>query len=165
MASIAQIVPCLWFDGRAEQAVDFYCGIFANSRVTTVSRYTEVGQAQHRQQPGTVMMIAFELNGQTFHALNGGPLFQFTPALSLEVLCEDQAEIDHFWERLGDGGNTDAQQCGWLQDRYGLSWQIVPRALIAMLGDAASPPAQRVLGAVMTMKKLDLAALERAYAS
>lgn len=164
MAVINKITPCLWFDDQAEAAVGFYTGIFKNSKVTTVSRYGEAGKEIHGKAPGTVMVVAFELEGQTFTALNGGPVFKFTEAISFQVSCESQAEVDHYWTKLSAGGDPSAQQCGWLKDRYGVSWQIVPTALVEMLNDPDSAKSQRAMTAMLQMKKIDIAALRRAAA-
>ena len=160
----SKIAPCLWFDDEAEPAAAFYTGIFPNSRIGTVLRYSEVGQEFHGKPAGSVMTVAFELDGLTFTALNGGPLFRFNEAVSLQVYCETQQEIDHYWEKLSAGGDENAQQCGWLKDRYGLSWQIVPLVLLDMLQDPAPEKSQRAMAALFQMKKLDIAALQRAYA-
>lgn len=164
MSSIQRIAPCLWFDDQAEEAVAFYTSIFAHSRIVSLSRYGEVGHEFHGKQPGTVMAVAFELDGLAFTALNGGPQFRFNEALSLQVNCQDQAQVDHYWDRLSVGGDGGAQQCGWLKDRYGLSWQIVPTALPQMLSDPDTAKSQRVMAALLQMKKLDIAQLQRAYA-
>ncbi|GAB2864603.1 VOC family protein [Pseudoduganella ginsengisoli] len=164
MAHVQSIVPCLWFDTQAEEAAKYYTGIFDGGRITQVSYYTEAGQEHHGKAPGTVLTAEFEINGQTFTALNGGPQFKFNEAVSFQVMCESQQEIDRYWARLGEGGDPAAQQCGWLKDKFGVSWQIVPRVLIEMLKDSQSPRAQRALVAMMGMKKLDIAALQRAYA-
>ena len=163
MATAQQITPCLWFDNQAEEAARFYTGIFKNSRIGRVSRYGEAGREVHGQSPGTVMTIEFELNGQTFTALNGGPVFKFTEAISFQVTCQDQKEVDYYWGKLSQGGDEKAQQCGWLKDKYGVSWQIVPTALIAMLGGQNSEKSQRAMAAMLQMKKIDIATLERAY--
>ena len=160
----SKIAPCLWFDDEAEPAAAFYTGIFPNSRIRTVLRYSEVGQEFHGKPAGSVMTVAFELDGLAFTALNGGPLFRFNEAVSLQVYCETQQEIDHYWEKLSAGGDENAQQCGWLKDRYGLSWQIVPLALLDMLQGPAPEKSQRAMAALFQMKKLDIAALQRAYA-
>ena len=160
----SKIAPCLWFDDEAEPAAAFYTGIFPNSRIGTVLRYSEVGQEFHGKPAGSVMTVAFELDGLSFTALNGGPLFRFNEAVSLQVYCETQQEIDHYWEKLSAGGDENAQQCGWLKDRYGLSWQIVPLALLDMLQGPAPEKSQRAMAALFQMKKLDIAALQRAYA-
>lgn len=160
---MSKITPCLWFDEQAEEAVEFYTGIFPNSKVLAVSRYGEAGQEVHRKQPGSVMTIAFELDGQRFTALNGGPVFRFNEAISFLVDCADQREVDYYWDQLGAGGDPAAQQCGWLKDKYGASWQVVPKVLIEMLGDGGSERSQRVMAAMMTMRKLDIGQLRRAY--
>ncbi|MCU0940544.1 MAG: VOC family protein [Burkholderiaceae bacterium] len=163
MAPLQRISPCLWFDSQAEEAARAYTAIFPRSRITTVTRYGEAGQEIHGRAPGSVMVVAFELDGQAFTALNGGPLFIFSEAISLQVHCDTQAEIDHYWAQLGAGGDPRAQQCGWLKDRFGLSWQIVPRQIEAWLSDPDSRRADRVMAAVLQMKKLDLAAIEHAF--
>jgi len=164
MSSIQRITPCLWFDDQAEQAVEFYLSIFANSRIVSLSRYGEAGQEVHGRPPGSVMAVAFELDGQAFTALNGGPVFTFNEAISLQVNCQDQAQVNHYWDKLSAGGDPAAQQCGWLKDRYGLSWQIVPSVLAQLLGDPDAGKSQRVMTALLQMKKLDIAELQRAYA-
>lgn len=164
MAVINKITPCLWFDDQAEAAVAFYTGIFKKSKVVTVSRYGEAGREIHGKAPGTVMVVAFELEGQTFTALNGGPEFKFNEAISFQVNCETQEETDHYWTKLSAGGDPSAQQCGWLKDRYGVSWQIVPTALVEMLGDPDAGKSQRVMTAMLRMRKIDIAELRRAYA-
>lgn len=164
MTVIPRIRPCLWFAEEAEDAARFYTGIFPNSRIVTTSRYGEAGVEVHGRPAGSVMTVGFELDGQPFTALNGGPLFQFNEAVSLEVRCGTQEEVDYYWERLGEGGDPAAQHCGWLKDRYGLSWQIVPEGMEEMLADPDSPGAQRAMDAMLRMKKLDLAGLHAAYA-
>ena len=164
MQLIQRITPCLWFDHQAEEAAKFYIGIFRNSRIVQVSRYGEAGREVHGQAPGTVMTVAFELDGQTFTALNGGPIFKFNEAISFQINCETQAEVDHYWGKLSQGGDEGAQQCGWLKDKYGLSWQVVPRLLIEMLTDADSAKSQRAMKAMLQMKKIDIDKLKRAYA-
>ena len=159
-----RITPCLWFDNQAEEAANYYVGIFPNSRITATTRYPSAGQEIHQQQAGSVMVVSFELDGHTFTALNGGPLFTFNEAVSLQVNCDSQEEIDYYWNKLGAGGDPNAQQCGWLKDRYGLSWQVVPRGMEEMLKAPESAGASRAMGAMMKMKKIDLAALERAFA-
>ena len=162
MASIKnKITPCLWFDSEAEEAAKFYTEVFANSRIKQIRRYTEAGRDKHGRPPGSVMVVEFELDGQTFTALNGGPLFKFSEAVSFAVMCDTQEEIDHFWSRLSEGGRES--QCGWLKDRFGLSWQIVPSVLPQLLEDAGDR-SEKVMGAVMQMKKFDLEALNRAAA-
>jgi len=163
MATIQRLRPCLWFDDQAEEAARYYVGIFENSRVLRTTRYGEVGFEIHRRPAGSVLTVEFELDGQKFTALNGGPVFTFNEAISLEVYCETQDEIDYYWERLSAGGDPKAQQCGWLKDRYGVSWQVVPTDLTDMLADETSPKSQRAFEALLQMKKLDIAALKRAY--
>ena len=156
MASLQRITPCLWFDSEAEAAASFYVSVFPNSRVGSISRYGKAGQEVHGRPPGSVMVVTFELDGKSKLALNGGPVFKFNEAVSLIVNCENQQEIDHYWSRLGDGGDPKAQQCGWLKDRYGLSWQVVPTLISSLM---TGPAADRVMTAVLKMKKLDIAAL------
>ena len=164
MGRIQRITPCLWFDDQAEEAAAFYTSIFPNSRIVAISRYGEAGREIHGRPAGTVMTVAFELEGQRFTALNGGPVFTFNEAISLQVHCETQAEVDHYWEKLSTGGDPGAQQCGWLKDRYGASWQVVPAVLPEMLADPEAEGSQRAMEAMLTMKKLDIATLERAFA-
>ena len=165
MASIQRIAPCLWFDHQAEEAAKYYTGIFKNSRIVAISRYGEAGYEIHRRPAGSVMTVAFELEDQPFTALNGGPLFRFNEAISLQVYCDSQDEVDYYWERLTVGGDPKAQQCGWLKDKFGLSWQVVPIALKDMIADSDPKKAGRVMTALLQMKKLDIAALKQAYAS
>jgi predicted 3-demethylubiquinone-9 3-methyltransferase (glyoxalase superfamily) len=160
-----QITPCLWFDNQAEAAAKFYTGIFQHSRIKTITHYTEAGQETHRQPPGSVMTVEFELDGQTFTALNGGPDFKFSEAVSFQIHCQTQEDIDFFWERLGLGGDPKAQVCGWLKDRYGLSWQVIPDRLPQLLADDDRARASRVMTALLKMKKIDLNELERAAKS
>ena len=155
--------PCLWFDSDAEEAANYYVGIFPNSRIVSVTRYPNAGQEIHGKPAGSVLVVAFELDGFPFSALNGGPLFKFTEAISFEVRCESQKEIDEYWEKLGAGGDPRAQQCGWLKDRFGLSWQVVPNGMDDMLKEAESPRAARVMKAFLAMKKVDIETLERAW--
>ena len=157
----SRIAPCLWFDSEAEEAAAFYTGIFPNSRIVTVSRYTDAGHEIHGRPAGSVMTVAFELDGQAFTALNGGPVFRFNEAVSLQVYCETQQEIDHYWVKLSAGGDEQAQQCGWLKDRYGLSWQIVPLPLLDLLAGDDSEKSQKAMTAILQMKKPDIAALQR----
>ncbi len=153
-----KITPFLWFDDQAEEAVNFYTSIFKNSKITNVSRYGEAGPGKS----GSVMTASFELDGQQFTALNGGPEYKFTPAISFYVNCEDQAEVDELWEKLSAGGEPGP--CGWLTDKFGVSWQSVPTALGKLLGDPDPVKAQRVMGAVLNMSKIDIAGLQRACA-
>ena len=157
------ITPCLWFDGNAEEAVTFYTSIFKNSKIGNVSRYGEAGYEIHGKPAGTVLTMEFELNGQPLTALNGGPMFKFNEAVSFQVHCESQQEVDYYWEKLSDGGDEKAQQCGWLKDRFGLSWQIVPTALGKMLRDKDRAKSERVMNALLQMKKLDIRRLQQAY--
>ena len=161
---VQKINPCLWFDDQAEEAVAFYTSIFPNSSIVNVSRYGEAGYEHHRKPAGTVMTVAFELDGQAFTALNGGPMFKFNEAISFQVNCETQTEVDHYWGELSKGGDEKAQMCGWLKDKYGVSWQIVPRDLIEMINDPDTEKSQRVMQAILQMKKIDIEKLKRAYA-
>ena len=163
MPRVQRITPCLWFDSAAEEAANFYVGTFPNSRIVHIERYGEVGTEIHGRKPGSVMTVAFELDGQSFTALNGGPLFKFTEAVSLQVDCESQDEVDFYWAKLTEGGDPAAQQCGWIKDKYGLSWQIVPRVLIEMISDPDKTKSQRAFAAMMEMKKIDIAALRKAF--
>ena len=164
MVTTQRISPCLWFDDQAEEAARFYTGIFRNSRVVAVTRYGSAGFEIHGRPAGSVMTVVFELDGQSFTALNGGPAFTFTEAISLQVHCATQEEVDYYWEKLSAGGDPKAQQCGWLKDRFGLSWQVVPNGMEEMLADPESAGAQRAMNALLRMKKLDVAELRRAYA-
>ena len=157
------ITPCLWFDTQAEEAANFYCSVFKNAKITQVSRYPEAGQHIHGKRAGSVMVVAFELDGQPFTALNGGPTFKFDEAVSFQVMCETQDEIDYYWSRLAGGGGQEGP-CGWLKDKFGLSWQVVPAAIPRMMSDPDATKSARVMNAFMSMKKLDVAALDRAYA-
>jgi len=159
----ARIAPCLWFDNQAEEAATFYVSVFKNSRITEVARYSDAGQEVHKRPSGSVMTVDFELDGQRMTALNGGPLFKFNEAVSLQVFCDTQEEIDDYWDKLSQGGDPRAQQCGWLKDKYGLSWQVVPNGMGEMLKDHESPGARRAMEAVLKMKKFDIAALKRAF--
>jgi predicted 3-demethylubiquinone-9 3-methyltransferase (glyoxalase superfamily) len=152
-----KFVPCLWFDGRAEEAMEFYTAVFKDSKKAGFTRYGEKGPGPK----GSVMTASFTLFGQDFLALNGGPMFQFTPAISLIVNCDDQAEIDRYWDKLAEGG--EPQVCGWLKDKFGVSWQIVPKDLGEMMLSATPAQRERMMAAVMQMKKLDAAAIRHAY--
>jgi predicted 3-demethylubiquinone-9 3-methyltransferase (glyoxalase superfamily) len=155
-----KFTPCLWFDGKGEEAANFYTSVFKNSRVHHVARYSEEGAKASGRPKGSAMTVSFRLEGQDFLALNGGPMYSFTPAISFIVNCDSQAEVDHFWEKLSEGGKK--VQCGWLQDRFGVSWQIVPRVLGELMQDKDPEKSNRVMGALMQMEKIDIAALERA---
>lgn len=161
MSSIRYLRPCLWFDSQAEEAAKFYTSIFKNSKITQVARYSAVGEEIHGRPPGSVMTVTFELDGNPFLALNGGPHFKFSEAVSFEIGCDTQQEIDYFWEKLTSGGGTE-QPCGWLKDKFGLSWQVVPAQFNDMWADHESPRTQRAFAAMLTMKKLDIRALEKA---
>ena len=152
-----KITPFLWFDGKAEEAMNFYVSIFKNSKIVSVTRYGEAGPGPK----GTVMSATFQLDGQEFFALNGGPIFTFSPAISFIVKCETQQEIDELWEKLSEGG--EKQRCGWLKDKYGVSWQIVPPVLGEMLNDKNSGKSKRVMEAMLQMDKLDIETLRHAY--
>ncbi len=164
MPPLQPVTPFLWFNDQAEAAAAFYCGIFPNSRVVQTVRWGEAGKEHHQRMPGSALTVAFELNGVSFTAMNGGPMYQFTPAVSFVVHCDTQAEIDHYWDALAAGGDPAAQACGWLKDQFGLSWQIVPAKIGEWLADLEAPAAGRVMGCFMGMKKLDLAAMEQAFA-
>ena len=158
-----RITPCLWFDSQAEEAAKFYASVFKNSKIGKISHYGKEGFEVHGRKAGTVMTVEFEIDGQKFVALNGGPHFQFNEAVSFQIHCETQAEIDHFWSKLTEGGKE--QPCGWVKDRFGLSWQVIPNALPQMLMDENSEKAQRVMKSMLQMRKIDLDALKRAQAA
>lgn len=162
----SKITPCLWFDTQGEEAARFYVGLFPNSRIVDIGRYTEDRHEIHGlERVGTVMTVAFELAGQGFLALNGGPQFKFSEATSLIVYCEDQAEVDYYWNALAEAGGGQSQVCGWLKDRYGLSWQITPKSVVEWLASPDQLKASRAMRAVMQMVKIDIAAVERAVAA
>src|SRR5437870_7278623 len=158
--TMQKITPFLWFDNQAEEAVNFYVAIFKDSRIRSIARYDEEAAKASGRPKGSVMTVAFELNGQEFVALNGGPIFKFTEAISFVVNCETQAEVDHFWEKLSGGGQE--VQCGWLKDRFGVSWQVVPTVLGEMLQDKDREKSRRVMAAILKMKKLNIEALKKA---
>jgi predicted 3-demethylubiquinone-9 3-methyltransferase (glyoxalase superfamily) len=162
MAALQPITPCLWFDHQAEEAARYYTGIFKSSKIGKISRYGDAGREVHGQAPGTVMTVEFELNGQPFTALNGGPLFKFNEAISFQIMCRTQEEVDHYWNKLTEGGDKNAQQCGWLKDKFGLSWQVVPTVLAELMTDPDKEKAGRAMEALLKMKKLDIAELQRA---
>ena len=155
-----RITPFLWFDHQAEEAATFYASIFKNSRITSVARYDDAAAKASGRPKGSVMTVAFELDGQELTALNGGPLFKFTEAISLVVNCETQEEVDHFWEKLSAGGQE--VQCGWLKDRFGVSWQVVPTVLSEMLQDKDPGKSKRVMAALLRMKKISIEGLKNA---
>jgi predicted 3-demethylubiquinone-9 3-methyltransferase (glyoxalase superfamily) len=162
MSKLQKITPCLWFDGKAQEAVNLYTSLFKNSKILLTSHYTEEGMETHKKKPGEILTIKFELDGQQLTALNGGPEFKFTEAVSLQINCENQEEIDHFWHSLiADGGEESV--CGWLKDKYGLSWQITPSVLEKMITDKDVEKVKRVFKALMKMKKINIAELEAAY--
>jgi predicted 3-demethylubiquinone-9 3-methyltransferase (glyoxalase superfamily) len=152
-----KITPFLWFDNQAEEAMNFYTSVFKNSKINQVARYGEAGPGP----AGSVMTASFELNGQEFIALNGGPHFKFTEAISFVIDCENQEEVDYYWNKLLEGGNES--QCGWLKDKYGLSWQVVPTILSKLIGSADRQKANRAMQAMLKMKKIDIATLQNAY--
>jgi predicted 3-demethylubiquinone-9 3-methyltransferase (glyoxalase superfamily) len=163
MPTVQPITPCLWFDSQAEEAARYYTSIFENSRIGTITRYSEAGHDVHGQPAGKVMTVEFELNGQPFTALNGGPHFKFNEAVSFQIMCRTQEEVDRYWNKLSQGGDPTAQQCGWLKDKYGLSWQVVPTVLVEMMSDPDREKADRTMEAMLQMKKIDISALERAF--
>ncbi len=158
-----KISPCLWFDDKAEEAAKFYTSIFKDSKIGDVTRYGKEGYEIHGKEEGTVMTVEFEIEGQKFLGLNGGPIFKFNEAISFQVYCETQEEVDYYWEKLSEGGDEKAQICGWLKDKYGVSWQIVPIILIKMLKDTDSEKSQRVMKVMLQMHKLDISTLNKAY--
>lgn len=158
-----KITPCLWFDTQAEAAANLYVSIFSNSKIVRVERYPEAGQEVHGKPAGSVMVVVFTIEGQEFTALNGGPEFKFDEAISFQIPCADQKDVDYFWSKLtADGGEEGP--CGWLKDKFGLSWQVIPTRLTDMLADPDPAKRDRVMSQMLKMKKLDLAPLERAYA-
>src|SRR5262245_51918292 len=151
MQSNKKLTPCLWFDSEAEEAAKFYIGIFRNSKILEITRFGEAGREVHGKAPGTVMTVAFELDGNAFTALNGGPVFQFNEAISFQVSCDTQQELDYYWEKLSEGGDKKAQQCGWLKDKYGVSWQVIPSALPEWLSGPDATKSQRAMKAMLQM--------------
>ena len=158
-----KITPCLWFDNQAEEAANYYTTIFKKSKIGNISRYGKEGYEIHGREAGTVLTVDFEIEGQKFTALNGGPVFKFNEAISFIVSCKTQKEVDYYWEKLSEGGDERAQQCGWLKDKYGVSWQIVPEVLSKLVGDPASEKSQRAMKAMLQMKKIDIEGLKEAY--
>ena len=158
---MSKIAPCLWFDNKAEEAVNFYVSIFKNSKIGIITHYGEEGAEASGRPKGTVMTVTFQLDGQEFMALNGGPQFTFSPAISFLVNCETQEEVDELWEKLSEGG--EKEQCGWLKDKYGVSWQIVPTVLGEMMQDKDAEKSERVMKAMLQMKKIDIRTLKLAY--
>ena len=163
-AKFAQkISPFLWFDGTAEEAANFYVGIFPDSKITSSTRYTKESAAVSGQPAGKLMTVGFELDGQEFAAINGGPHFKFTEAISFVIHCASQEEVDHYWNKLGEGGDAKAQQCGWLKDKFGVSWQVVPDEMFALMSDPDAAKAGRVAQALFAMKKIELGVLREAH--
>lgn len=162
MPTLTKITPCLWYDSQAEEAANFYTSIFPNSRITAIARYGKEGFEIHGRPEGSVMTVAFELDRQPFTALNGGPVFRFSEAVSFQIPCENQAEIDHYWNRLLEGEGAEIQQCGWLKDRFGVSWQVHPKRLSELLNNPDPAKSQRAMRAMLSMKKIEIATLERA---
>ena len=160
---IQKITPFLWFDNQAEQAANYYVSVFKNSKMGQVTRYGKEGYEIHGMDEGSVMTVDFDIENQKFIALNGGPVFKFNEAISFQVLCDSQKELDYYWEKLSEGGDKNAQQCGWLKDKYGVSWQIVPRVLYNLIQDKDQLKSQRVMKAMLQMKKLDIQTLIQAY--
>jgi len=158
-----KITPCLWFDNQAEEAANFYTSIFKNSKISNIARYGKEGHEIHAREAGTVMTVDFEIEGQKFTALNGGPVFKFNEAISFQVHCKTQEQVDYYWEKLSGGGDEKAQQCGWLKDKYGVSWQIIPDVLSKLVGDPTSEKSQRAMKAMLQMKKIDIEGLKKAY--
>jgi predicted 3-demethylubiquinone-9 3-methyltransferase (glyoxalase superfamily) len=163
MATLQKIVPNLWFDGQAEEAANFYVSIFKDSGIGRISHYGKAGQETHKQPVGSVLTVEFQIEGQNFLALNGGPDFKFNEAVSFIVMCDTQEEIDYYWEKLSAGGDEKAQVCGWLKDKFGVSWQVTPTIINEMLAEAVNEKTERVMQAIMQMKKLDIAKLREAY--
>jgi predicted 3-demethylubiquinone-9 3-methyltransferase (glyoxalase superfamily) len=164
MAAVQKIAPFLWFDTQAEEAAKYYVSIFKNSKLGKISRYGEAGKETHKRPVGSAMVVEFTLEGQPFFAINGGPQFKFSEAISLFIACKDQTEIDYYWNKLTQGGDPAAQQCGWLKDKYGVSWQVAPEQFDRLLGDPSDPGSQRAMEAMMEMKKIDIAKLQEAKA-
>ena len=162
MATIEKIIPNFWFDTEAEEAAKFYTSVFKNSSIDKVTRYPNVGQEIHGKEAGSVMTVEFTLQGQKYVALNGGPHFKFNEAVSFVINCKDQKEVDYFWEKLTEGGDPKAQQCGWLKDKFGLSWQVVPTALDELINDPDQEKVNHVFEAMLSMKKLNVDELEQA---
>src|SRR5574341_2543176 len=158
-----KITPFLWLDNQAEEAARFYTSVFKNSRIVNIARYGEAGAKASGRPMGTAMTVAFQLEGQEFGALNGGPHFNFTEAISFVVNCKTQEEVDHYWEKLSEAADEKVQQCGWLKDKYGLSWQIVPTVLGEMLQDKDPKKSERVMKAMLEMKKLNIKKLKEAF--
>ena len=160
---MSKITPCLWFDTQAEEAARFYTSIFKNSKIKQTSRYGEAAAQAAGRPKGSVLTVAFELDGQEFTALNGGPVFKFNEAVLFQVNCDNQDELDYYWNKLSEGGDPAAQQCGWLKDKFGVSWQIVPTVIASLISDPDPAKSNRVMQALLGMKKLDIRALQQAH--
>lgn len=160
-----KITTNLWFDTEAEEAVTFYTSVFKNSRIGRISRYGKEGFEFHKQTEGTAMIVEFELEGRSFTALNAGPNFKFNEAISFIIHCETQAELDYYWDKLSEGGDLNAQQCGWLKDKYGLSWQVIPQVLATLMSSSDREKSQKVMNALLAMKKIIIQDLENAFNS
>jgi len=158
-----KITPFLWFDNQAEEAAKFYTSVFKEGKIGTISRYGKEGYEVHHQKEGTALVVPFEIFGQQFQAINGGPVFKFNEAVSFLISCDNQAEVDYYWDKLGEGGDPRAQRCGWLKDKFGLTWQVVPKQLDALMADKDKAAAGRTMNAMLKMKKLDIAALQAAH--
>lgn len=162
MQFTSKIAPCLWFDTQAEEAARFYTGIFPDSKISKIARYGKAGFEHHQKPEGSVLTVQFSIAGQEFTALNGGPHFKFNEAVSLQIYVDDQTELDHYWNALAAGGDPKAQVCGWLKDKFGVSWQVVPRRMVEWFGDP-NAKTERVMAAMMPMSRLDIATLQKAY--
>jgi predicted 3-demethylubiquinone-9 3-methyltransferase (glyoxalase superfamily) len=160
---IQKINPFLWFENQAEDAAKFYVSVFRNSKIKAITRYGKEGYEIHRMNEGTVMTVDFEIEGQRFISLNGGPMFKFNESISFQINCDTQEEIDYYWEKLSERGDEKAQQCGWLKDKYGVSWQIVPTILVKMIQDKDTNKSQKVMKKMLQMHKLDIKSLCQAY--
>lgn len=161
--SDSKLTTCLWFDGRAEEAATFYTSVFKDSKITGRHYYTEAGKELHGREPGSLMTMEFDLNGQKFVGLNGGPNFKFTGAISIIVNCRDQVEVDYYWDKLSEGGDKSKRQCGWLADKFGMSWQVVPREFYEMLNSTDMEKRDRAYIAMMHMEKLEVDTLRKAF--
>lgn len=159
-----QMITCLWFDRQAEEAARFYTSVFKRSKLGKVTRYGNVGQETHGGSAGEVLTVEFELNGMKFVALNGGPIFKFTEAVSVQIMCDTQVEIDYYWKKLTRGGGAESQ-CGWLKDKYGFSWQVTPKMLVKLIGGSDRKKADRAMAAMMKMGKIDIRTIEKAVAA
>ena len=162
MQTTQKITPCLWFDNQAEEAATFYTSVFPNSKIVAVTRYGKAGHEIHGRAAGSVMTVEFEINGQSFTALNGGPIFKLSEAVSFQVMCDSQDEVDYYWEKLSTGGDPKAQACGWLKDKFGVSWQVIPVEFLKIVSGPDAQKSQRAMQAMFGMKKLDINVLKKA---